>query len=104
MLDKVGRDIPNRLERVFKRPGLLTMIEKYGELESSLLQKIDESDELFKDIHRATVESIHGDIRSVLAAHIPYAVCDWCDGVGCEHCNGKGWLGKFLWDMTPRKE
>ena len=102
--DSLGRDIPRRLISVFKRPGLLTMIEKYGELESSLVSRIDSGDELFRDIRRADIEAIHADIRNILAAHKPYAVCDWCDGVGCKCCKDKGWVGKFAWGMTPRKE
>ena len=102
MLDKVGKEIPTRLIAVFNRPGLLTMIEKYNELESSVMSRIDSGDELFRDIQRATFEAIHADIRNILAAQKPYAVCDWCEGSGCEKCKGKGWLGKFAWDMTPR--
>ena len=104
MFDKVGRDIPPRLEAVFKRPGLLMMMEKYQSLYSSVMEKVDAGDELFVGIHRPTFDAIHSDTISQLKAQQPYAVCDWCDGAGCEKCKSKGWLGKFVYDMTPRKE
>ena len=65
---------------------------------------VDSGDELFDDIHRATIEAAFKDITNLLKAKQPYAVCDWCDGDGCEHCKSKGWMGKFAWDMTPRRE
>ena len=100
----LGKNIPKRLEAVFKRPGLLIVIEKYQELGDSILDRIDSGDELFSGLQRATVVSIISDMQTILKAELPYAVCDWCEGVGCEHCKGKGWIGRFVYDMTPRKE
>ena len=104
MNDKQGKPIPPRLVAVFKRPGLLMMMEKYQSLYSSVIAKMDAGDELFRDIHRATFDAIHSDIISQFKAQQPYAVCDWCEGEGCEKCKGKGWLGIFAWKLTPRKE
>ena len=104
MLDKVGKEIPNKLVAVFKRPGLLIAIEKNGELCFDVLSRIDSGDELFGGIQRATIEAAFKDITNLLRAELPYAVCDWCEGSGCMACKDKGWLGRFLWEMTPRKE
>ena len=104
MNDKVGREIPPRLVAVFNRPGLLTMMEKYQALEDDVLSRMSSGDELFVGIHSMTFIAACFDIINMLKSEQPYAVCDWCDGDGCEHCKSKGWMGKFAWDMTPRKE
>ena len=104
MLDKTGREIPPRLVAVFNRPGLLTMMEKYQALEDDVLSRMSSGDELFVGIHSMTFMAANFDIKNMLKSQMPHAVCDWCDGDGCKACLGKGWLGKFLYDMTPRKE
>jgi hypothetical protein len=104
MLDKVGTEIPLHLRHVFTRNVLEVLISDYETLNNRIADKVDCKDYQFIDICIPTFEAICSDMKNLLKAQIPYAVCDWCDGVGCEHCKGKGWLGKFMFDMTQRKE
>ena len=103
MKDRVGNTIPKRLEAVFNRPGLFTMMEKQQEIASDVLSRIDSGDELFSGIRRATIEAAFIDIQNLLKAEVPHAVCDWCYGEGCKACKDKGWVGRFVWDITPRR-
>jgi hypothetical protein len=104
MLDKTGTLIPQHLEKVFKRPGLLMIMEKYQTLYDSVMEKINDGDELFVGISTPTFSAIHSDIQRNLMAQKPYNVCSWCEGEGCANCKSKGWQGKFAHDMTPQKE
>jgi hypothetical protein len=104
MLDKTGTLIPEHLEAVFNRPGLLMIMEKYQALYESVMAKIREGDELFVGIHVTTFMAIHNDTQGTFKAQKPYNVCSWCEGEGCDNCKGKGWQGKFAHDMTPQRE
>jgi hypothetical protein len=103
MLDKTGTLIPQHLEAVFKRPGLLMIMEKYQTLYDSVMEKINDGDELFVGISTPTFSAIHSDIQRNLMAQHPYAVCSWCEGEGCRNCKDKGFIGKFAYELTPQK-
>jgi len=100
MLDKVGKEIPRRLEAVFKRG----MLEFYATCFMNRFQDIRnlirDKDELFIGIHKPTFDAICSDMQNILKAEIPYAVCPFCDAAGCKACLGRGWLGKFKYDAT----
>jgi hypothetical protein len=104
MKDRFGRIIPERLEGVFSGTELDYLLEQYKQLGDHIRSRMLLKDSLFTGINQPTFEAICSDMQCLLKAQGPFAVCDWCNGAGCEHCNSKGWTGKFVWDMTPRKE
>jgi hypothetical protein len=104
MLDKVDNLIPAHLVSVFSRTDLQEDMAEADAMMSKTLARVADKDDLYKSIHVPTFTAIMSDLRGILKAGEPYAVCDWCDGVGCDHCKGKGWMGKFMFDMTQRKE
>ena len=100
MLDKVGNEIPYRLEMAFKRKGLAPTIAEYDALSKFVIEMIESKDQPFIGINKPTFEAICSDMQNILKAEVPYAVCPFCNGDGCKACLGRGWLGKFRYDAT----
>ena len=106
MKDKVGNEIPKRLENSFMRGDLRWLISEHVVLSERIIRSMDQKDELFIGIKRAAFEAICSDMQNILKAEVPYAVCPFCKADGCKACLGRGWLGKFRYDATAsaRKE
>jgi hypothetical protein len=103
MKDRVGRDIPAHLVAVFSRTELQEDMAESDVMMSKTLARVADKDDLYSFIHVPTFTAIMSDLHGILKAGEPYAVCDWCDGAGCKCCKGIGWMGKFAWEVTPRK-
>lgn len=100
-LDAVGHVIPNeRVRSMFARgrEEIRPITHHIEQLRSSIKTYIDTNDPIFAHVGVANLRMyLNGVYREVKQA-IPYAVCPYCTGDGCQKCARQGWLGKFAWE------
>lgn len=100
--DERGHDIPKSLKedwmsacivgntirqsgRAFKK-----VVDDYLAIGDKFKQKHNLADQMSKDI---------GELVSEMSVAIPYAVCPFCHGKGCEKCHSRGWVSKLYWNQ-----
>ena len=64
----------------------------------------DTRDPLFSEINFSAAIAHLDQAYALVQVAKPYAVCAFCQGLGCKVCGQRGLLGKFRWDTAVPRE
>jgi hypothetical protein len=99
LTDATGKPIPDgmpELSKDFKAARLLELVESFRTqmaeriLEACELLSVPRSVEALKEVVNQDLELLH----KTLVRHTPHAICEHCDGLGCDKCSERGWHPK----------
>lgn len=66
-----------------------------------ILNSIAANDPLCAWIPSMDIESACDRVRYIITSGMPYAVCPYCGGSGCQQCQNRGWVPKRVFDLAP---
>lgn len=108
-LDKTGFAIPRHLLESWDRATVAG--KKIYDLFASIVKMMKDnvgSDPSWCELtnnDNARIRSLANDSKRVT----PHSICSTCEGVeakfaDCDHCKGRGFFSKFIWDLVPDKQ
>ena len=103
-VDANGREIPPEALDSWNRRGEITSsLKTIGYVYNAARKAQADQDALWQGVNINAL-MIHLDAaRAQLAALVPYAVCPYCQGIGCKFCAGTGMVSKWRWKQVPRE-
>ena len=103
--DSNGVLIPTHSRKVWERrqevQDLLTGISR---LRATLERAEAEKDPLYKACRVQGVVIDLGNAYRNLKTALPYAVCPYCQGTGCQNCKSLGMVSEFVWQTVCAQE
>jgi len=110
--DKNGKPVPPALVGTFvKRESFGSAINLVGQVRKTINRIIEDTDDdLTPFLSVGDIEGCLNDLRRLLKAGMPHAICPRCKASGtrkqhdCEACNGAGWVPKHLWDQIEKEK
>jgi uncharacterized ParB-like nuclease family protein len=101
--DEIGRVIPDHcLELWNRRQEAQDLITMASRIRTEVEGGYDDKDPLFAELNWNTTKSYVDSLYKSLTVIKPYAVCPFCQGVGCKACGSRGLVSKFYFEnMCP---
>ena len=104
-VDEIGRRIPEHLIELWgRRQEVQDMLTALSRVRVALREAQDSKDPLFSEVPFSSALAHLDQAYDAVQVAKPYAVCAFCQGLGCKACGSRGLLGKFRWDTTVPRE
>jgi len=105
-VDQVGNELPSKehIRTAFRRRDeIKELMTAVSRLKTEVIKKADNGDPLYAALSTSQWQADCGNLHRALRAIRPYAVCPYCQGVGCDACHDRGWVGEFVYEHVPEE-
>jgi hypothetical protein len=102
--DSVGQVIPEKLRPVFaRRQEITSRMTQLSTMKAEVIKSHEDKDALFYNLSTQRFQAAMENARRELHACVPYAVCPYCKGRGCQACHAHGFLDQYRYDSAPKE-
>jgi hypothetical protein len=104
MKDCEGQVIPPKIrENWLSRAVIQERIRELDQIKNSIKHSIQEGQLTYCLMNQTAFEADITSLRNRLVGTLPYAVCCYCNGEGCNACHNFGFLNEPSWKAAPKK-
>jgi len=104
MKDCEGQVIPHKIrENWLSRAVIQEQIKTLDQIKNSVMHSIQEGHLTYCLMNQTAFEADMKSLRNRLVGTLPYAICCYCNGEGCNACHNFGFLNEPSWKAAPKK-
>lgn len=104
-VDRLGRRLPERVRELWDRSGeIQDMLTAISRIRTAVRAAQDGSDPLFAEVPFSATLAHLDQAYSGVQVGLPFVVCPFCQGNGCQACRKRGLISKHRWDTTVPRE
>lgn len=104
MKDCEGQVIPHKIrENWLSRSVIQERIRDLDQIKNSIMHSIQEGQLTYCLLNQTAFEADIKSLRNRLVGTLPYAICCYCNGEGCNACHNFGFLNEPSWKAAPKK-
>jgi uncharacterized ParB-like nuclease family protein len=104
MKDCEGQVIPHKIrENWLSRAVIQERIRDLDQIKNSVMHSIQEGQLTYCLLNQTGFQADITSLRNRLTGSLPYAICCYCNGEGCNACHNFGFLNEPSWKAAPKK-